>query len=190
VFMRALPTILGRRPNAQVVVVGGEDRGYGRLPPDGGSWKTHMLKELEGKLDLARIHFVGRIPHPALLALFRVARAHVYLTYPFVLSWSMIEAMGCGALVIGSATPPVQEVIRHGENGLLVDFHSVGELADTVVGALTAPERYVPLRAEARRTAVERYDLRTVCLPQQIALFDAVAAGKPGTAAIPAPPEG
>lgn len=187
VFMRALPAILGRRPNAQVVVVGGEERGYGRMAPGGGSWRAHMLKELEGKLDLARVHFVGRVAHPALLALFRLTRAHVYLTYPFVLSWSMIEAMGCGALVVGSATPPVQEVIRHGENGLLVNFHAHGELADTVVGALTAPGRYDGLRAAARRTAVERYDLRTVCLPQQIALFDAIAAGRPGTAAIPAP---
>ncbi len=187
VFMRALPVVLGRRPNAQVVVVGGEERGYGRMAPGGGSWKTHMLKELEGKLDLARVHFVGRVPHPALLALFRLATVHVYLTYPFVLSWSMIEAMGCGALVLGSATPPVQEVIRPGDNGLLVNFHATGELADAVVGVLTAPERYAPLRAAARRTAVERYDLRTVCLPQQVALFDAIAQGKPGTAAIPAP---
>jgi len=185
VFMRALPNVLGRRPKAQVVIVGGDERGYGRLPPGGGTWREHMLKEVGDRLDLSRVHFVGRIPHPHLLALFRIATAHVYFTYPFVLSWSMIEAMGCGALVIGSATPPVQEVLRDRENGLLVQFHAPGELADALVGALTAPERYAPLRAAARRTAVERYDLRTVCLPRQIALFDAVLAGRPGSAVPP-----
>lgn len=187
VFMRALPAVLGRRKSAQAVIVGGEERGYGRMPKEGGSWKDVLLKEVGDRLDLSRIHFVGRVPHEHLLALFRLTSAHVYLSYPFVLSWSMLEAMGCGAPVIGSATPPVQEVIRHGGNGLLTRFHAVGELADTIVGALTAPERMKPIRAAARRTVVEGYDLRTVCLPRQIALFDAVLAGKPGTAAIPAP---
>ncbi len=185
IFMRALPEILAQRPQAQAVLVGGEERGYGRMPEGGRSWKQVLLEEVGEKLDLSRVHFTGRVPHEGLIALFRVSRAHVYLTYPFVLSWSMIEAMGCEALVIGSATPPVEEVVRHEENGLLVPFHDVAKLAATVVDALANPDRYVPLRRAARRTLLQRYDLHSVCLPQQVALFDAVAAGKPGSAAIP-----
>lgn len=185
VFMRALPEILARRPQAQVVLVGGEARGYGPKPADGRSWRAHLLEELDGKLDLTRVHFTGRIPHPALLALFRLSRAHIYLTYPYVLSWSMIEAMGCEALVIGSATPPVQEVIAHGVNGLLVPFYDTAALAETVVQALAKPEQYEPIRKAARRTLLERYDLNTICLPQQIKLFDAVLEGRPGDHVIP-----
>lgn len=185
VFMRALPEILARRPQAQVVLVGGEARGYGPKPADGRSWKTHLLEELGDKLDLTRLHFTGRIPHPALLALFRISRAHVYLTYPYVLSWSMIEAMGCEALVIGSATAPVQEVIEHGVNGLLVPFFDTAALAETVVDALAHPDRYAPIRKAARQTLLERYDLQSICLPQQIKLFDAVLEGRAGDSLIP-----
>jgi glycosyltransferase involved in cell wall biosynthesis len=188
VFMRALPEILARRPQAQVVLVGGEARGYGNKPADGRSWREHLLEELGDKLDLSRLHFTGRIPHPALLALFRITRAHVYLTYPYVLSWSMIEAMGCEALVIGSATPPVQEVIQHGVNGLLVPFFDTAALAETVVDALANPDRYEPIRKAARRTLLERYELQSICLPQQIKLFDAVLEGRAGDSVIPAVP--
>jgi glycosyltransferase involved in cell wall biosynthesis len=185
VFMRALPEILARRPQAQVVLVGGEARGYGPKPADGRSWKTHLLEELGDKLDLTRLHFTGRIPHDALLTLFRISRAHTYLTYPYVLSWSMIEAMGCEALVIGSATAPVQEVIEHGVNGLLVPFFDTAALAETVVDALAHPDRYAPIRKAARQTLLERYDLNTICLPQQINLFDAVLEGRAGDSLIP-----
>jgi glycosyltransferase involved in cell wall biosynthesis len=123
-----------------------------------------------------------------LLALFRITIAHVYLTYPYVLSWSMIEAMGCEALVIGSATPPVQEVIEHGVNGLLVPFFDTAALAETVVDALANPDRYEPIRKAARRTLLERYDLQSICLPQQIKLFDAVLEGRAGDSVIPAVP--
>ena len=185
VFMRALPEILARRPQAQVVLVGGEARGYGPKPADGRSWKTHLLEELGDKLDLTRLHFTGRIPHDALLTLFRISRAHTYLTYPYVLSWSMIEAMGCEALVIGSATAPVQEVIEHGVNGLLVPFFDTAALAETVVDALAHPDRYAPIRKAARQTLLERYDLQSICLPQQIKLFDAVLEGRAGDSLIP-----
>ncbi|WP_254453650.1 glycosyltransferase [Siccirubricoccus sp. G192] len=124
------------------------------------------------------MHFTGKVPHAALLNLLSLSSAHVYLTYPFVLSWSMLEAMACECLVIGSATAPVQEVIEHGRNGLLVDFFSSEELAGTVVRALETPAAMAPLRAAARETVVRRYDLRSVCLPQQLALVDAVAAGR------------
>jgi glycosyltransferase involved in cell wall biosynthesis len=182
-FMRSLPEILARRPAAHVVLVGGDEPHYGSKPPGGGTWKEALLAELDGRLPLERVHFTGKVPHGALLDLLSLSAAHVYLTYPFVLSWSMLEAMSCGCLVIGSATAPVQEVIKDGTNGLLVDFFSPDAVAASVVRALSEPEAMAPLRAAARRTVQERYDLREVCLPQHIALANAVAAGR-------RPPEG
>ncbi|WP_149539536.1 glycosyltransferase family 4 protein [Siccirubricoccus phaeus] len=176
-FMRALPEIQAQRPKAQVVMVGGEEPHYGGKPRQGGTWKEVMLQELEGRLDLSRIHFPGKVPHAALQALLSLSAAHVYLTYPFVLSWSMLEAMACECLVIGSRTPPVEEVIRHGENGLLVDFFRPEEIAGTVVQALRDPTAMAPLRRAARDTIVSQYDLSKVCLPQLLTLIDQVAAG-------------
>jgi glycosyltransferase involved in cell wall biosynthesis len=178
IFMRSLPEILARRPQAQVVMVGGDEPHYGSNPPAGGTWRELLLAELGDRVDRSRMHFTGKVPHAALLNLLSLSSAHVYLTYPFVLSWSMLEAMACECLVIGSATAPVQEVIEHGRNGLLVDFFSSEELAGTVVRALETPAAMAPLRAAARETVVRRYDLRSVCLPQQLALVDAVAAGR------------
>lgn len=175
-FMRALPAILAARPAARAVVVGGDETRYGREPPGGGTWREAMLREVGGGLDPARVHFTGRVPHPALRALFRVAAVHVYLTVPFVLSWSVLEAMAIGALVVGSATPPVEEVIADGKNGLLVGFHDPDALARRVVEALADPARFDPLRRAARRTVAERYDLARVCLPRQLGLVDALAA--------------
>jgi glycosyltransferase involved in cell wall biosynthesis len=178
-FMRSLPEILARRPRAQVAIVGGDDPHYGSKPTEGGaSWREVMLKELEGRLDLSRVHFTGKVPHAALQNLLSLSAAHVYLTYPFVLSWSMLEAMADECLVIGSATAPVQEVIEHGRNGLLVDFFSPEAVAETVARALANPAEMVPLRRAARDTVMHRYDLRSICLPQQLALIDAVAAGQ------------
>lgn len=171
-FMRALPEIQARRPNARIVIVGGDKVSYGSPPPGGGGYKNIFLEEVRDRLDMSRIHFVSYIPYTTLVNLLRISAAHVYLTYPFVLSWSMLEAMSLEALVIGSATPPVQEVIEHGKNGLLVDFFSPGQLADTVCEALEHPDDYLPLRKAARQTVVDRYDFRSVCLPQHIRLME------------------
>ena len=178
VFMRSLPEILARRPQAQVVMVGSEDPHYGSKPRAGGSWKELLLAELGDRVDRSRMHFTGKVPHAALLNLLSLSSAHVYLTYPSVLSWSMLEAMACECLVIGSATAPVQEVIEHGRNGLLVDFFSTEHLAETVVRALSDPAAMAPLRRAARETVVRRYDLHSVCLPRQLALVDAVVTGQ------------
>ena len=187
-FMRSLPEILARRPSAQVVLVGGDEPHYGSKPPGEGTWKTQLLAELDGRLPLERVHFTGKVSHAELLDLLSLSAAHVYLTYPFVLSWSMLEAMSCECLVIGSATAPVQEVIEDGVNGLLVDFFSPDAVAAAVVRALADPAAMAPLREAARRTVQERYDLQSICLPRQIALADAVAAGRrPRLEATPAP---
>lgn len=175
-FMRALPEILRRRPKARAVIVGGSDTSYGARPPAGRTWREIFLDEVKAELDLSRVHFVGKIPYRDYVDLLQVSAAHVYLTYPFVLSWSMLEAMALGACIVGSATPPVQEVIRQGENGLLVDFFSPAEIAEAVVGALADPALVAPLRAAARRTALA-YDLKRICLPAHLRLIETVAAG-------------
>jgi glycosyltransferase involved in cell wall biosynthesis len=167
------------RPTAQVVILGGDGVSYGSAPPGGQrTWKQQLLRELDGQLDRSRIHFVGPVPHPVLHDLFRVSACHVYLTYPFVLSWSLLEAMACEALIVGSATPPVQEVIEPGVNGLLVDFFDGEALATTIASVLADPAAHRPLREQARRTAVERFDLRSHCLPAQLALVDTLLQGR------------
>lgn len=179
VLMRALPEIQRRRPNALTLIVGGDDVSYGSKPPEGKTWKQIFLEEVAGKLDMNRVFFVGKIPYADYLKVLQVSACHVYLTYPFVLSWSAIEAMSAGCLVVGSATPPVQEVIEHGKNGLTVDFFDVGAWADTVSECLANPQQYAALRAAARQSAIERYDLASVCLPQQLALAQELAQPAP-----------
>lgn len=177
VFMRALPAIQKARPDAVTLIVGGDEVSYGARPKQGGSWKEVMLKEVGDRLDLSRIVFLGRIPYGDYRKLIQVSRAHAYLTYPFVLSWSMLEAMAAEALVIGSATPPVTEALTHGETGLTVDFFDIDGWVRTVSAALEKPGDHAPLRLAARREVLRRYDLKGICLPRQIRLISAVAAG-------------
>lgn len=172
VFMRALPDILQARPNARAVIVGGEDVSYGPRSPTGRSWKSIYLDEMRDRLPMDRVHFVRRISHPLFVRLLQVSAVHVYLTYPFVLSWSLLEAMSAGAFVIGSRTAPVEEVIVDGENGRLVDFFDRDGLATAAIEALAHPERLTGIREAARRTVVERYDLETRCLPAWLGLVD------------------
>jgi glycosyltransferase involved in cell wall biosynthesis len=173
VFMRAIPEIQRRRPKARIVVVGGDGVSYSPSLPAGETWRTRLLRELDGRIDLSRVQFTGRIPYDAYLALLRRSAAHVYLTYPFVLSWSLLEAMAAGCLVVGSRTAPVEEVIEHGRNGLHTDFFSVEGLAGAVDAALSG--NWNRVRQEARRTVVERYDLRRICLPAQARLVAQLA---------------
>ena len=176
-FMRALPRILRARPNATVLIVGGDEVSYGAKVPEGTTWKQMFWDEVKHELDTSRVHFLGRIPYAAYVNVLQVSMCHVYLTYPFVLGWSCIEAMSAGCLLVGSATAPVEEVIAHGQNGLLVDFFDGDALAATVIDALASPSKVAHLRAAARATAVQRYDLASVCLPQQLQLLERLAAG-------------
>lgn len=177
IFMRALPEILRARPKARVIIVGGDEVSYGRRPEPGKTYRRMLLDEVGGDLDMGRVHFVGQIPYNIFLDVLRISSVHVYLTYPFVLSWSMLEAMSAGCLVVGSDTPPVREVIEHGKNGLLADFFDVRALADTVVQAVADRSAHDEIRASARRTVVEKYDLATICLPQQLELIRTLAEG-------------
>jgi len=172
IFMRALPALLAARPEAQVVLVGRDGVSYGRAAPAGRTWKEVFLDEVRDRLDTERVHFAGALPYADLMTLLRISRAHAYLTYPFVLSWSMLEAMACGALVVGSATPPVQEVIADGVNGRLVDFFDVEEWSRVLTETLAEPERFAALRTAGRETVVARYDLKRHCLPRLIALAE------------------
>jgi glycosyltransferase involved in cell wall biosynthesis len=171
-FMRSLPKILAGRPNARVVIVGGDDVSYGARLPNGQTYRQKMLAELAGSVDLSRVHFLGKIPYNGFIKVLQVSRVHVYLTYPFVLSWSMLEAMAAGCLVVASRTQPVEEVIHHGGNGLLVDFFSHDQIADRVIEALEDDQSFGSLRHNARQTIVDRYDLRSICLPAHLRLLN------------------
>ena len=172
----AIPEIQRLHPDARLVIVGSaQGVSYGSVCPDG-EWKDRFLGEIEGRYDPSRVHFTGSLPYAQFIPLLQLSACHVYLTYPFVLSWSLLEAMACGCAVVGSDTAPVQEVIRHGENGLLVDFFSPSDLAVAVAELLQKRERAVALGEAARRTVERRYDL-DVCVQRQLALMDLVASG-------------
>lgn len=165
IFMRALPAILDARPNCQVVIVGADGSAYGPPSGTGKTYRERYLSEVEDALDMSRVHFMGTLAHADYVRVLQVSRLHVYLTYPFILSWSALEAMAAGCLVLGSATQPVEEVITDGENGLLFPFHSPRSLATRAIEALAQPADYDGLRQAARQTIVDRYDFETVSLP-------------------------
>jgi glycosyltransferase involved in cell wall biosynthesis len=175
--MRALPAVLVARPEAQVVIVGGDAVSYGPKPKDAGNWREKMLAEVGEGIDPDRVHFVGTLEYDRYVDLLHVSRVHAYLTYPFVLSWSMVEAMAAGALVVGSRTAPVEEVIEDGVTGRLVDFFDIAGWSAALIDALARPEAYLAMRAAARDMVRARYDLRSVCLPRQVALLERLAAG-------------
>ena len=172
-FIRALPELLAARPNAHVVIVGGDEVSYGRKPPEAPNWREHMAREIT--LDPARVHFTGKLPYAQYLALLQVSALHIYLTVPFVLSWSCLEAMSAGCLVLASSTAPVLEAIEDGVNGLLCDFHSPQDIAAKAAQALAARADLTLLRKAARQTVLDRYDL-SHCLPAQMQLVEEVAA--------------
>lgn len=167
--IRAIAELCKTRPKAHFVIIGADETHYGNPLPEGESYKKRLLAELE--IDANRVHFLGRVPYTTFLDVLYVSSAHIYLTYPYILSWSMLEAMAAECLVIGSRTPPVEEVIVDGHNGLLVDFHDAHALAERVRAVLERPRDYDAIRLEARRTILERYDLHGHCLPRQKALI-------------------
>lgn len=175
VFLRMLPALLARRRAARVVIVGGDEVSYGVPAPQGKTYRQWLLAQLGDALDVSRLHFLGRVAYADFLSVLRVSSVHVYLTYPFVLSWSMLEAMAAGCLVIGSRTAPVQEVIEDGVNGWLCDFFDQAGWVDRIADALAAGAKLDPVRAAARQTILERYDLSRICLPGQLALVQSLA---------------
>ena len=173
-FIRALPYLQELRPDVRIVIVG-EQKGvsYGKPAPNG-SWKDVFLSEVSDQIDKSYIHFTGSLSYSRFLQLLKLSSAHVYLTYPFVLSWSLLEAMSSGTPVVASATAPVEEVINDEKNGLLVDFFRPDLLADKINVLLREKALAQDLSACARQTVLEKYALN-VCLPQQLALLQLVA---------------
>jgi glycosyltransferase involved in cell wall biosynthesis len=171
VFMRALPEMLRQRPKARVLIVGTDDVSYGSKPADGRTWRQVMLAEVGAQLPMERVHFLGRVPYADYLRILQVSSCHVYLTYPFVLSWSCVEALAAGCLVVGSRTAPVEEVIQHGENGFLFDFFDPAALAAQVAEVLATRDTLGGVRERARQRVVERYDLASKCLPSLLRLI-------------------
>jgi glycosyltransferase involved in cell wall biosynthesis len=154
-----------RRPQCHVVIVGENRVAYGRTLPDGKTYKDLMLEKVP--LDLNRVHFTGLLPYPEYLQVLQASSVHLYLTRPFVLSWSMLEALSAGCLVVGSHTAPVTEMIQDGVNGLLVDFFDTQKICDRIEEALDNPTQMAPIRAKARETILQRYDLAQL-LPQHL----------------------
>ena len=172
VFMRSLPKLLKERPKARVLIVGGTGSSYGAKPLDGKGWKEIFINEVRSKMSegqWSRVHFLGKLPYHHFITLLQLSRVHVYLTYPFVLSWSLLEAMSAWCSIVASDTPPLREVIRHDTNGRLVNFFDHQLLAHEIIALLDAPEERQRLGGNARKFAAENYDMQTVCLPKQLA---------------------
>jgi glycosyltransferase involved in cell wall biosynthesis len=171
VFMRALPEILARRPRARVLIVGADDVSYGARPPEGQKWRDIFIAEVRPRIsdvDWARVHFLGHLPYQHFIPLLQLSTVHVYLTYPFVLSWSLLEAMSVGCAIVASDTEPLREAIRHDETGRLVPFFDTAGLANAVCTLLGDPDARQRLGENARIFAQANYDLKTVCLPKQL----------------------
>ena len=169
VFMRALPEILDERPDARVIAIGGSGASYGKASSEEGGFRAEMEKEVGDRIDWDRVHFVGQVPYDSFQNIIQISRCHVYLTMPFVLSWSLLEAMAMEATVVASDVAPVREAIDHGETGMLVDFHDPAALARQVIDVLSKPGDYAHLGPAARARVVERYDFLDVCLPHHLA---------------------
>ncbi len=180
IFMRALPALLKSRPQARVLIVGGDGVSYGARAPGGKTWKDIFIAEVRPQIaeaDWARVHFLGNIPYDKFIPLLQLSTVHVYLTYPFVLSWSLLEAMSAGCAIVASDTPPLREAIRHGDTGRLVNFFDVDVLTAEVVALLGDAAERQRLGANAREFARSRYDLKTICLPAQLRWVQTLAAG-------------
>lgn len=166
IVFRSLPYLLDIDPELQVVIIGGKGNSYSGQAPDGKSWYDHFVSKIERPVDWSRVHLVGNLAYDQFIRVLQVSSAHIYMTYPFVLSWSSIESMALECRIVASDTAPVREIIEDGVNGRLFPFFDEKALAERVRETLADKDKSAAMAREARRMAVERYDYKTVCLPQ------------------------
>jgi glycosyltransferase involved in cell wall biosynthesis len=165
-MMRAVPHMLRQRSDIRVAIVGGDGVSYGRRPSQG-TWKETFLAELGERIDPKRVVFPGWVDYGTYLRLLQRSDAHVYLTYPFIASWSLREALAVGGAIVASDTAPVREFVTDGENGLLADFFDPAGLADKVVQVIedTALARRL-------RTGARTYAERHLSMKHHLAAYD------------------
>ncbi|KIC49673.1 glycosyltransferase family 4 protein [Tateyamaria sp. ANG-S1] len=173
-FMRAVPHIQKARPSARILVIGGNDVSYGGKNKHPGGLRGQMEAEVGHLIDWDRLHFLGQVPYESYQAIVQISACHLYLSMPFVLSWSLLESMSMGATIVASDVAPVREAITHGETGLLVDFFNPEAIAAQVADVLTKPRDYAHLGPAARQHVVNTYDFETVCLPEHIRQINAL----------------
>lgn len=174
IFMRALPLILEKRPNARVLVLGGNDVSYGTKSAHPGGLRAKMEAEVGDRVDWSRTHFLGQVPYESYQKLIQISACHIYLTMPFVLSWSLLESMSIGATVVASDVAPVREAITHNETGLLVDFFDHEALANQVADVVAQPRKYAHIGSASREHVIKNYDFLTKCLPEHIARINSL----------------
>jgi glycosyltransferase involved in cell wall biosynthesis len=173
-FMRALPKIQATRPNARFLIIGGNDTSYGGKSKHQGGLRGQMEAEVGDSVDWEKVHFLGQVPFEDYQKIIQISRCHIYLTMPFILSWSLLESMSMQSTIVASDVAPVREAITHGETGLLVDFFDPDALAAQVLDVLANPAVYSHIGLNARKHVVENYDFLTVCLPEHLRQINAL----------------
>ena len=156
-------------------MLGGDETSYGARPTKGQTWKQIFIDEAQDRIsdqDWARVHFLGRPPYEVFLAMMQASRVHVYLTYPFIVSWSLLEAMSAGVVIVTNDTDAVKEAMVDGKTGLFVNFFDQSALVVQTYRLLQDPDLRTRLGTAARQHIVVTYDLRRTCLPKHLDWVD------------------
>jgi len=176
-MLRSLPKLQRLRPNARLAVIGGDGVSYGARLGNGKTFRQMFMEELGDRVDWSRVHFLGQIPYEGLIRLLRLAKCHIYLTVPFVVSWSFLESMALEKTIVASDVAPIRQFAENGKTAFLVDFFDPNALALKVADVLRHPDNYREIGMAARRDMVERFDFHTRCYPDFMKFLDRVRPG-------------